>query len=373
MKIIALFPVRNEAWILPTTIPQIKKFADEIICVDGDSTDDTVKILESLGVKVRPQAEKSTNYSSWRRQLMDWGRELGGTHFLWVDADECPTTNFLPHYKEEIAKMKPGEKITMQWIALWKDPKKYRDDDSVWSNLYKDFIYCDDDEVITRHLKTVSLLTNPIPFSMKHEINNGAYIKNDQMMIRVLNERISMSIYDFAVKEKHNQYNTMAAGLSGVIIGVRKEKIREAIMTYKGLEHRMEHVATIRGVDFINDSKATNINSTWSALDSMNQPVVLILGGIDKGNDYSILNELVAEKVSAIVCMGLENEKIHKAFEGIVPVITDTKSAVDAVSEAYKLAKRGDAVLLSPACASFDLFNNYEDRGRQFKAAVMDL
>jgi UDP-N-acetylmuramoylalanine--D-glutamate ligase len=235
------------------------------------------------------------------------------------------------------------------------------------------FIYCYDDEVITSHLKTISLLTNPIPFSMKHEINNGAYIKNDQMMIRVLNERISMSIYDFAVKEKHNQYNTMAAGLSGVIIGVRKEKVREAMMTYKGLDHRMEHVATIRGVEFINDSKATNINSTWSALDSMNQPVVLILGGIDKGNDYSILYEFVPEKVKAIVCMGLDNEKIHAAFEGMVPVIIDTKSAGEAVRQSYKLAERGDAVLLSPACASFDLFKNYEDRGEKFKEAVRNL
>lgn len=235
------------------------------------------------------------------------------------------------------------------------------------------FIYCDDDEVITTHLKTISLLTNPIPFSMKHEINNGAYIKNDQMMIRVLNERISMSIYDFAVKEKHNQYNTMAAGLSAVVLGVRKEKVREAIMTYEGLEHRMEHVATIRGVKFINDSKATNINSTWSALDSTAPPVVLILGGIDKGNDYSVLYELVTEKVKAIVCMGLDNEKIHKAFENIVPVIIDTNSAKQAVQESYKLAENGDTVLLSPACASFDLFNNYEDRGRQFKEAVMDL
>ncbi|HWB26107.1 MAG TPA: UDP-N-acetylmuramoyl-L-alanine--D-glutamate ligase [Chitinophagaceae bacterium] len=235
------------------------------------------------------------------------------------------------------------------------------------------FIYCDDDDVINGYLKTASLLTNPIPFSMKHEINNGAYIKNDQMMIRVLNERISMSIYDFAVKEKHNQYNTMAAGLSGAVIGVRKDKIREAIMTYKGLEHRMEHVAKIRGVEFINDSKATNINSTWSALDSMQQPVILILGGIDKGNDYSILYELVAEKVKAIVCMGVDNAKIHAAFDGRVEVIKDTASARDAVQESFKLAQQGDAVLLSPACASFDLFNNYEDRGRQFKDAVKEL
>jgi len=235
------------------------------------------------------------------------------------------------------------------------------------------FIYCDDDDVITGYLKAVSLLTNPIPFSMKHELTNGAYIKNDQMMIRILNERISMSIYDFAVKEKHNQYNTMAAGLSGVVVGVRKEKIREAIMTYRGLEHRMEHVAKIRGVEFINDSKATNINSTWSALDSMQQPVILILGGIDKGNDYSILYELVAEKVKAIVCMGVDNSKIHEAFDGRVNVIKDTMSAKEAVRESFKLAEQGDAILLSPACASFDLFNNYEDRGRQFKAAVREL
>jgi UDP-N-acetylmuramoylalanine--D-glutamate ligase len=182
-----------------------------------------------------------------------------------------------------------------------------------------------------------------------------------------------MSIYDFAVKEKHNQYNTMAAALSGVLIGMRKEKIREAMMTYKGLEHRMEHVAKIRGVEFINDSKATNVNSTWSALDSMQQPVILILGGVDKGNDYSILDELVAEKVKAIVCMGVDNTKIHEAFNDKVPVIIDTMSAKDAARQSFRLAERGDAVLLSPACASFDLFNNYEDRGRQFKAAVKDL
>jgi glycosyltransferase involved in cell wall biosynthesis len=144
MKIIALFPVKNEAWILSTTIPQIKKFADEIICVDGGSTDGSVEILKSFGVKVKLQDEKNTNFSSWRRQLLEWGRELGGTHFLWIDADECPTTNFLKYYKEELTKMKPGEKICMQWLTLWKNPRFYRDDKSIWSNLYKDFIYCDD-------------------------------------------------------------------------------------------------------------------------------------------------------------------------------------------------------------------------------------
>lgn len=234
------------------------------------------------------------------------------------------------------------------------------------------FIYCDDDEVITSYLKKTHLLSNPIPFSMKHEVNNGAYIKNEQMTIKALNERITMSIYDFAVREKHNQYNNMAAALGAIAVGVRKEKIRDAVTTYVGLEHRMENVATVRGVRFINDSKATNVNSTWSALDSMQQPVVLILGGIDKGNDYTVLYEFL-DKIKAIVCMGLDNAKIHAAFEGKVSTIVDTKSAKEAVMESYSLAEQGDAVLLSPACASFDLFNNYEDRGRQFKDAVKDL
>ncbi len=235
------------------------------------------------------------------------------------------------------------------------------------------FIYCEDDEVIMNHLKTISIHTNPIPFSMKHEVNNGAWIKSDQMLIRMQSERISMSIYDFALKGLHNQYNTMAAGLSAVGLGIRKEKIRDAIMTAEGLEHRMEDVAIIRGVKFINDSKATNVNSTWYALESMKDPTVLILGGLDKGNDYSMLYELVEEKVKAIVCLGVDNKKIHEAFEGKVAVIVDTKSALEAVQESYKLATKGDTVLLSPACASFDLFKNYEDRGQQFKEAVREL
>jgi UDP-N-acetylmuramoylalanine--D-glutamate ligase len=234
------------------------------------------------------------------------------------------------------------------------------------------FIYCDDDEVIMQHLQTIALLTNPMPFTMKHELTNGAWINNDQMIIKAANERISMSIYDFALKGKHNQYNTMAAGLAGVAVGIRKEKIREAVTTAEGLEHRMEDVAVVRGVRFINDSKATNINSTWYALDSMDQRVILILGGLDKGNDYTILYEFV-HKIKAIVCLGVDNAKIHKAFEGRVQVINDTLSAKQAVRECYKLAEKGDVVLLSPACASFDLFKNYEDRGRQFKDAVKEL
>lgn len=244
------------------------------------------------------------------------------------------------------------------------------------------FIYNLDDEVITNYLKQKSRLTGApgqainsfqLPISMKQKVEKGGYIQNNEMHIKANNEQQQMSIYDFALKGKHNQYNTMAASVAGATMDIRKDKIREAVETFENLEHRMEMVATVRGVDFINDSKATNVNSTWFALESMNKPTVLILGGIDKGNDYSLLEDLVKEKVKAIVCMGVENSKIHAAFEGRVLTIVDTVSAPEAVHAAYHLATVGDVVLLSPACASFDLFKNYEDRGKQFKEAVKNL
>jgi UDP-N-acetylmuramoylalanine--D-glutamate ligase len=165
----------------------------------------------------------------------------------------------------------------------------------------------------------------------------------------------------------------MAAGVAAATLGIRKEKIREAVKTFESLEHRMEYVSTVRGVEFINDSKATNVNSTWYALESMTKPVILILGGVDKGNDYSLIKDLVKEKVKAIVCMGVDNRKIHEAFGHDMSLIVNTGSAKEAVGAAFHFASKGDVVLLSPACASFDLFANYEDRGKQFKEAVRDL
>ncbi len=235
------------------------------------------------------------------------------------------------------------------------------------------FIYCEDDEVIMQKLPLLTIHTNPLPFSMKHEVKKGGYIKGDQMMLRIQEERVSMSIYDFALKGKHNNYNTMAAGIAAATLGIRKEKIREAVKNFHSLEHRMEFVAMVRGVEFVNDSKATNVNSTWFALESMNKPTVLVLGGTDKGNDYSLIAELVKDKVKAIVCMGVDNKKIIEAFKDIVPVIVETDSAKKAVNASFKLSAKGDVVLLSPACASFDLFKNYEDRGVQFKNAVKEL
>jgi len=235
------------------------------------------------------------------------------------------------------------------------------------------FIYCEDDPVINQHLNQYSIHSNPLPFTMQHELNKGGFIRNGQMTVETGSEKLQMSIYDFALKGIHNQYNTMAAGIASATVGIRKQKIREAIQSFEALEHRMEYVGTVRGVEFINDSKATNVNSTWYALESMDKPTILILGGVDKGNDYSLIRDLVKEKVKAIVCMGVDNRKIHEAFQNDVPLMVNTAGAEEAVKAAFHFAVKGDVVLLSPACASFDLFKNYEDRGRQFKEAVRDL
>jgi UDP-N-acetylmuramoylalanine--D-glutamate ligase len=240
------------------------------------------------------------------------------------------------------------------------------------------FIYCLDDEITMKYINQprnigFTIQAKQLPISMKTEVTKGAFIKDGDMYVRTGEEFTSMSVYDFALKGKHNQYNTMAACVAGAIMDIRKEKIREAVQDFQNLEHRMEPVATVRGVEFINDSKATNVNSTWYALESMTKPTILILGGVDKGNDYSLIIDLVKEKVKAIVCLGADNRKIHEAFGNIVSPIVNTGSALEAVHAAYHFATKGDVVLLSPACASFDLFKNYEDRGVQFKKAVKDL
>ena len=235
------------------------------------------------------------------------------------------------------------------------------------------FIYSADDEVTMRYINAFNIRSNQLPISMKRDLPNGAFIKDGDMYIRTGEEFTSMSVFDFALKGKHNQYNTMAACVAATTLDIRKDKIRDAVMDFQGLEHRMEHVATVRGVEFINDSKATNVNSAWYALESMTRPVVLILGGVDKGNDYSLIADLVREKVKAIICLGTDNRKIHEAFGNMVNPIVNTNNALDAVQAAFHFSTKGDVVLLSPACASFDLFKNYEDRGTQFKKAVKEL
>ena len=235
------------------------------------------------------------------------------------------------------------------------------------------FIFCKDDPVTMQHVHRFAISSNLLPFTMQEELNEGAFIKDGNAFIKSPVETVTMSIYDFALLGRHNLYNTLAAGIATATIGLRKEKIKEAIESFESLEHRMEYVTAVKGIDFINDSKATNINSTWYALESMTKPTVLILGGVDKGNDYTLIEELVADKVTAIVCLGLDNAKIHKVFAGKLKHVVDATSAKEAVQYAFSLAEKNGVVLLSPACASFDLFKNYEDRGKQFKNAVLEL
>ncbi len=234
-------------------------------------------------------------------------------------------------------------------------------------------ILCADDAASMQYLSTHTLIPKILYFTMNGpKGTEGAYISENEMVIRVHGEKMSISINDLSLKGKHNQYNSMASGISARVAEIREERIRESFKTFNSLEHRMEFVASIRGVEFINDSKATNLNSVWYALESMTKPVVLILGGVDKGNEYDEIRELVLEKVKAIVCLGTDNKAIHNAFGNDVKIV-DTNSAIESVKEAYLLAEQGDCVLLSPACASFDLFKNYEDRGEQFKNAVKQL
>jgi UDP-N-acetylmuramoylalanine--D-glutamate ligase len=237
------------------------------------------------------------------------------------------------------------------------------------------FIYCADDAETQKGLLKHQVHAQAFPFSIEKVLENGAFLQNDQFTIKLhqTQDLFTMSLKDLALQGKHNIYNSMASGIVAKVLELRNESIRESMGSFTNIEHRLEHVARISGIDFINDSKATNVNSTWYALESMPSDVVLILGGVDKGNDYNMLKDLVKSKVKAIVCLGKDNKRIHDAFEDDVEVIINTFSAEEAVQMAYHLAAKGDTVLLSPACASFDLFKNYEDRGQQFKNAVKQL
>ena len=235
------------------------------------------------------------------------------------------------------------------------------------------FIYCADDPITTEYLPTVNVKAHSYPYSIKKKLDEGAWLDDKHINILTNNKNLTMIIHELALQGKHNLYNSMAAGIAARIIDIRKDIIRESLSDFRNVEHRLEFVSTVHGIEFVNDSKATNVNSTWYALESFSKPVILILGGVDKGNDYSALTDLIKEKVKAIVCLGKDNKKIIKSFKNIVPSIVETSSVEEAVQTAYKLGKKGDVVLLSPACASFDLFENYEDRGRQFKKAVKNL
>ena len=235
------------------------------------------------------------------------------------------------------------------------------------------FIYDKDDPVICKELGKRKINSVCLPFGWSEPIENGAGTEEKNITINWNKNIFTMSIFDIAIQGKHNCYNSMAAGLSGMVLNIRNEKIRESLIDFKGVEHRLERFLKVHGIEFINDSKATNINATWYALESIHHPIVWIVGGKDKGNDYGELMDLVSKKVKAIVCLGVDNRKIIKAYKNVVPKIVETTSMKEAVHSAYYMAEDNDIVLLSPSCASFDLFENYEDRGRQFKEAVREL
>lgn len=235
------------------------------------------------------------------------------------------------------------------------------------------FIYWENDPVIKAELAKRKVASALYPFALERNEKTKAFLEEDKIVIDTLKSLFVMPTSELTLQGIHNTYNTMAAGLAATILDVKKENIRQSLLDFQGVEHRLEYVATVRNVKYVNDSKATNVNSCWYALQSMKTPVVLILGGTDKGNDYSEIEQLVREKVRSLIFMGVDNSALHGFFDGKVDQIVDVKSMEDAVKQAYQLAEEGDTVLLSPCCASFDLFDNYEDRGRKFKICVRNL
>ncbi len=234
------------------------------------------------------------------------------------------------------------------------------------------FIYNFDDPIIKAEMEKKSIFAKKAPFSLTTEVEIGGYANKQQLIINI-NDQFTMSIHDLALKGKHNTQNSLASGIASRILEIRKDVVRESLEDFVNVEHRLEFVAKIHGIEFINDSKATNVNSTWFALESMEKPTIWIVGGVDKGNDYMELIDLVKEKVKAIICLGTDNAKLLETFAGVVDTIVEAGSAMEAVAYGYRLASSDEVVLLSPACASFDLFDNYEDRGNKFKEAVRSL
>ena len=246
---------------------------------------------------------------------------------------------------------------------------------NITKNLTRDdcFIFDSDDDITIGHLDNIILRCKMLPFSQEKEVEQGAFLRDDKIVLRYEEEETDLYLQELALGGKHNIYNSMAAALAAKVSGIDNEVIRNSLATFQPIEHRLEPVLSIKDVLYINDSKATNIDSAWYALECQKRPVVWIVGGTDKGNDYSILDDLVREKVKAIVCLGVDNAKIHAAFGSMGKPMADALSAEEAVRKSAEFAEPGDVVLLSPCCASFDLFKNYEDRGQQFKEAVRKL
>ena len=307
-----------------------------------------------------------------------------GKSFAWQVADEnhdCYVLELSSFQLDGIEKFKPHIAIITNISPDHLDRYEYKYENYIASKFRitrnqtnSDYlIYDADDEAISNWFKNNKTKAQLIPFSLTKTFENGAFIKDDTMEININNEEFEMKTGEISLEGKHNMKNAMAATSVAQLMKIRKQTIRESLFNFQGVEHRLEKVLKIQNVQYINDSKATNVNATFFALDSMTVPTVWIVGGVDKGNDYSELMSLVREKVKAIICLGVDNKKIIDAFGNVVDIMVEVENMNDAVRTAQHLTEKGDAVLLSPACASFDLFQNYEDRGKQFKSAVQNL
>ena len=373
---------------IPSTAPMVKKVIDgginvisEIefagrydsarkICITGSNGKTTTTSLiyhllknAGLNVGLGGNIGKSYAYQVATEQHDIYVLELSSFQLDNVydfKADIAIITNITPDHLDRY-----GHKMENYVKAKFRITRNMSSDDC--------FIFCSDDEITINHLNQIVVKAQKLPFTQKEEVSQGAFVKDDRMIVKYKDEECDVFLKELALGGRHNIYNSMAAAIAAKVMDIDNEAIRNGLSTFQAVEHRLEKVLSIGDVLYVNDSKATNVDAAWYALECQTRPVVWIVGGTDKGNDYASLVPLAQEKVKAMICMGLDNRKFHDSFEGVVPQIYDVTSAEDAVRKAHELASAGDVVLLSPCCASFDLFKNYEDRGRQFKEAVRRL
>lgn len=373
---------------IPEKSPIVKKLMEKGIAVISE-IEFAAPFTNATIIGITGSNGKTTTTMLTYHLLKTGGLNVGlggniGKSFAWqvaVENYDCYVLELSSFQLDGIVKFKPHIAIITNISPDHLDRYEYKYENYIASKFRitmnqteADFlIYDDDDEAISNWLKNNKTKAQLIPFSLTKTFEKGTFIKNDTMEININEEEFEMKTAGISLEGKHNLKNAMAATSVAQLMKIRKQTIRESLSNFQGVEHRLEKVLKIQNVQYINDSKATNVNATFFALDSMTVPTVWIVGGVDKGNDYSELMPLVREKVKAIICLGVDNKKIINAFGNVVDIMVEVESMSDAVKTAQHLTEKGDAVLLSPACASFDLFENYEDRGRQFKVAVQNL
>ena len=373
---------------IPEKSPIVKKLVEKGIPVISE-IEFAAPFTKAITIGITGSNGKTTTTMLTYHLLKSAGLNVGlggniGKSFAWQVADDdydCYVLELSSFQLDGIIKYKPHIAIITNISPDHLDRYDYKYENYIASKFRitmnqtkEDFlIYDSDDEAISNWLKNNKTNAQLIPFSLTKTFETGAFIKNDIMEVNINQEEFEMKTSDISLEGKHNMKNAMAATSVAQLMKIRKQTIRESLSNFQGVEHRLEKVLKIQNVQYINDSKATNVNATFFALDSMTVPTVWIVGGVDKGNDYSELMSLVREKVKAIICLGVDNKKIIDAFGNVVDIMVEVESMSDAVRTAQHLTEKGDAVLLSPACASFDLFQNYEDRGNQFKSAVRNL